>query len=739
MTWKIDNIDFKSYGVYVSKSSGVLDLPEIIDTSNDWLNLNGREYWQDQVDVKYQDREIVLQCWILSSSYSDFKTKVRSFLDALIDVGSIPILSTPFGSDIAFSLLNQVQVVRKSQYNQTLQAGRFTLRLTVLGDAQTKLITIYNSDDSILAYGSYGSDARLTRSLQGNNEITLTLEFATIQTLGRGNYVIYDSERYISLEYPQIDKISTNKFVYRITYVNRYFLLKDIQFRSELQSDFYWWANVEDVVDKVIENANRGYSGLFMKGIMPDVTPEYRNHQFQNENCYDVLAKIASDYELEFEYVWNSLQSKIQINVREQIGNSTGITIEYGKGNGGHKVSRVSTGRELLVTRLYAYGSDKNIPASYGFSRLKLDTEPVTGDFYGMHIEKTKVWDDIFPHRTGIVTSYTFTPDGVNVENSKYDLYDSSMFDLNAAASGSSIYLNGATKAKVHFNSGQLAGFEFEVNDFTFGAVTGGTFHLTPVREVPNILYPHAANDPVGTAQMEPAAGDEYVILDINLPQSYIDAAEVELQAKANAYINDYKNPKPTYTIETDPSFSFGTLRPGDTVTLVDSDFGIPSGLLVRITDIMTNLYQGGSTITVSSYVSKSKLKTYYEKVDNIQKIITNTKLNEVNTIKGDEMTVLALKNAVINPLDEKINPTKIRQKIITFTSTDTPQITGYNAAYGDTIGEYPMAELYQIDDSGNRVRRSELPYFILDAGGLISTVSFGTLPEAITGFILLQ
>jgi hypothetical protein len=307
------------------------------------------------------------------------------------------------------------------------------------------------------------------------------------------------------------------------------------------------------------------------------------------------------------------------------------------------------------------------------------------------------------------------------------------MFDLKAKdINGNSIHLNGATPAKIHFNSGPLAGFEFEVKGFDYlGAGLGGTFYLVPVREVPDTMYPNAT--------LYPAAGNLYVILDINLPQSYITAAEAELQAAANAYINEYKNPKPTYTIETHPSFTFGALCPGDTITLIDTDFGISGGLLARIIDITTNLYQGGSTITLASYIPKSKLKSYFEKVDIIEKVVEKTKLKQVDKIRGNEMTVLALKNAVIDPLDEKIHPAKIRQKIITFTATDTPQITGYNVLYGETIGQYPSAELYQIDGDGNRVRRSELPYFILDVDGLIDTVSFGTLPEVMTGFILLQ
>ena len=64
MSWKLDDIDFKDYGVGVIKSSGVLNMPRIVDASTDWLDRDGRDYWQEPEDVLYQSREIQLSCWM---------------------------------------------------------------------------------------------------------------------------------------------------------------------------------------------------------------------------------------------------------------------------------------------------------------------------------------------------------------------------------------------------------------------------------------------------------------------------------------------------------------------------------------------------------------------------------------------------------------------------------------------------------------------------------------------------
>lgn len=78
-----------------------------------------------------------------------------------------------------------------------------------------------------------------------------------------------------------------------------------------------------------------------------------------------------------------------------------------------------------------------------------------------------------------------------------------------------------------------------------------------------------------------------------------------------------------------------------------------------------------------------------------------------------------------------------INPAIIEFTTTDTPNIPDYTI-YSALYTQYPTIKLFETDGSGNRVERTEKPYFTIVAG-LITSVSFGTLPEPITGFILIS
>ena len=74
----------------------------------------------------------------------------------------------------------------------------------------------------------------------------------------------------------------------------------------------------------------------------------------------------------------------------------------------------------------------------------------------------------------------------------------------------------------------------------------------------------------------------------------------------------------------------------------------------------------------------------------------------------------------------------------IPFGNTDTPLIENYQDNYSEDYGELPKISLIQIDTEGNRIERTEKPYFIV-VDGLINSIVFGTLSEPITGFIILS
>ncbi|MEG0189529.1 MAG: hypothetical protein RR668_12780, partial [Algoriella sp.] len=160
--------------------------------------------------------------------------------------------------------------------------------------------------------------------------------------------------------------------------------------------------------------------------------------------------------------------------------------------------------------------------------------------------------------------------------DSVYKFSDSSMdFDLKEKENGNTKYLINGTAAKIHFNTGDLSGYEFDVHTYDN---TLKEFHIIKFADENGYEFPSKDND-----AFRIAVGDEYVILDIQMPQSYIDNAEAELFEKANEYLSDKLEPNIQYLLDVDTLHLQRILNNtvthffsiGDFIKVVDEDFDI--------------------------------------------------------------------------------------------------------------------------------------------------------------------
>lgn len=90
--------------------------------------------------------------------------------------------------------------------------------------------------------------------------------------------------------------------------------------------------------------------------------------------------------------------------------------------------------------------------------------------------------------------------------------------------------------------------------------------------------------------------------------------------------------------------------------------------------------------------------------------------------------TAAGIDNAILWKMSERVE----------FTNTNEPSLTNYQTNYLVPYGDNPKVTLYQIDELGNIIERTEKPYFqIVD--GLLDSIIFGTLDEVISGYILIS
>ena len=142
MSWKIDDILFQSYGVYVQSSKGVLDLPKLNVPFHDWEDENGVEYIPGTVlPATRREREIRLTCLMTAGNRADFESKVYAFWSVLKAEGLRVISCDYLSEPVEVYVRKEISIRALTAYNESSQVGKFNLYLTVPGDTNYNLIS----------------------------------------------------------------------------------------------------------------------------------------------------------------------------------------------------------------------------------------------------------------------------------------------------------------------------------------------------------------------------------------------------------------------------------------------------------------------------------------------------------------------------------------------------------------------------------------------------------------------
>ena len=459
-----------------------------------------------------------------------------------------------------------------------------------------------------------------------------------------GDYVKYNGIKYFINILPDVTKNATNQYFYKIIFESEYYDFAKVQYRLDGQGDFYLMGNLELFLDLLVTNMNRDLGGWSYVSPTTQTNQEYKLLKFEVQNCRQVIQTLCTEFNGEF-----SFDRKI-ISFSDEMIHDTGLTFQYKTGL--RNITRKSIESGNIITRLYAFGSTKNLGSAYGKLRLELNTGGV--DYiesntatYGI-IEGSVIFNDIYPRRTGTVSSVAsevlFTDDAIDFNINDY-------------------LINGVT-AKVNFLTGNCAGYTFDITSFTWNN-PGGIFEIIPVNledgsEIPNNI-------------LKPAATDTYVIVDITMPASYIKNAEDELLALAQDYLAKYDNPRVTYQLIPDWRYMKSqnvNLTIGDTITIADTDLGV--NVQVRITELTQQiLFPSKYTLSLTDQVEYSAsgqtqiIYDAYKKADeDSKKIAADTAISDIAKSRRNWRDSEELRNLVFDPdgyyFSESIKPLSI-------------------------------------------------------------------------------
>jgi hypothetical protein len=401
------------------------------------------------------------------------------------------------------------------------------------------------------------------RAIMGDETVTLVWEQAMFTALQVGDYITYNGIKHTLNQLPAVKKISTHFFQYNAVFQSPIYDLLKAGYMlfdntsTPPQAEFPLTGTPLTFMTLLVANLNR-VAGSVVWSVGSVLTADVQTLSFSNESCYAVLQKLATAFKTEYS------ASGTTLNLIE-ISSVSNLTLEYASTL--YDIERKTIDSSSVITRLYPFGSTRNIASNYrsGSARLLLpDNVPyleANVNLYGV-IEGQQTFEDVYP-RLGAGSAGAVTSIGGDI----FTFSDSNLdFYLNDC-------LMPGTPAKLRFLTGDCAGYDLEIASFNNSTKT---FVVIVNNDDKGFKIPDGL--------LVPAVGNKYILLDIIMPDEYVIAAEAELQTKAQEYLDENSHPKVSYLVtfsEIYAKINSVDVFPGNMVTVNDTDIAINTQLRV--------------------------------------------------------------------------------------------------------------------------------------------------------------
>lgn len=509
--------------------------------------------------------------------------------------------------------------------------------------------------------------------LLGDDVVNVTVESPYPQSYAIGDSISVFGRTYRLNQLPRVRRTGAHKYAYDLTFEGvQYDLLRafydvTIETTGNTLQDVHGDAMTGDLrrfATVLISNANRVFPGKWQLGTCPATIADKTLTFGDGDNCLAVYQNLCKTFDVEATI--SESEGVYTIDFAKRVGVTHPFTFEFGKGMGLYALDRQNVDSSNIVTRLKVYGSSDNITNKYRAQRLCLPGKSKAQSFveqadavarYGVH-EARKVFDDIKPTFNGRVTAV--------VAGSVLQFQDATMFDLSAkeADGKTTKYLVAGVSAKIHFNTGNLAGYEFDIQKYDHATKT---FTLKKLTDDRGDVFPS-----VSSTAFQFAVGDEYKILDVTLPERYQQEAEQRLQERATEYYRQNSQPKVKYGLSVAKSYlqklfrggeASGLFAPGDYINVKDESIGVDKA--VRIQSLERNLLDVYSYTLTLADVAESNITTRVisELVD-LDKITTVYKMKDPTRARANWRSTREVLDMVFDPdgdyYTDKIKPNSV-------------------------------------------------------------------------------
>lgn len=534
-------------------------------------------------------------------------------------------------------------------------------------------------------------------SSQWNHEVgvenVVTVNFTTWEflVLEVGWYILVEGQRFsIKSEY-RPKHIHDTKYTYSLKFYGREHDAQDILFcrlnqgEDDLESVFAYDGTPLDFLQKVVANMNRNTDGVEWKA-GEAITANRQTINFNGLYCWDALGEIARAFGTE----WWLDGEYLNISKCER-GES--VSLGYGQGLKSGLTQNENTNAVKWFTRLIPVGSSKNIDKNkYGYATLQLPGREKYIDIntqYGLkEYREEAAFSEIYPHRVGTISSVR-SEERTNEETGNYTVYyvkDSSLpFNPDE-------YMIGGEVIHMTFNSGALAGKDFEVN------WNNDTKEFEIINQYPD------ENAQLPGGNLVPSADDTYVLWNISMPDEYIRASEQELKTAVDVYLAEYSKDISVYSGNTDYIYISKNDVPlllGQRVRLLSEVYFGNIGRDSRITRVSRKLNNlNEATIDCSDAIASSWKSSVDSSLNQLQfSIAKELAQTAIEILKVGDTTT---------PSD--YNVLSALRSLKTFLRKDKDEETPFKISVGDKL----------TAKKGIQIGKSFIPGIITGSGGFI-------------------
>ena len=505
--------------------------------------------------------------------------------------------------------------------------------------------------------------ATQTWNLNADETVVITVESPFTQQYEIGDKITVFGRDYTLNRLPTVKKTGMHEYQYTLTFEGIQYDLLRVQYELSIETSGNKLQDVQGdsltgtlrkFMEVLIANANRVFPGQWSLGECPET--EYKTLTFDGENCLAVMQNLCNEFtegSTMVEFDINKVNGVYVVDMKK-VGSVLPYTFQFGRGGGVYELTRQNVTSSDIVTKLYVFGSSENISLKYRADRLCLPGCTKHQSFiqdnalvakYGI-IEGRKVFDKIKPHYDGKVTSI--------VAGNVLQFVDSGFpFDLMAKNGDETIYLVPGENAKIHFNTGNLAGYEFEVTNYEHST---RKFTLKKFQDDRGDVFP---NDSSTAFQFD--QGNEYKILGIIYPDSITKAAESELQEESALYYPQVSQPKVQYALSLEKNFLkklvggdvsnaiVNAFVPGDYLHIIDHDIDVDKSIRIKgFTRDILDEYK--YTLTISDTVTTSTTTRVLQELAEIDKIIQINNLKDPARARANWRTSREVLDMVFDP-----------------------------------------------------------------------------------------